>query len=82
MSEISRFYGIVITMYFREHNPPHFHVRYNEMEAEFDIIEGAFIKGKIPTTQARIVLAWHSLHKDELLEMWNSKEYHRIKPID
>lgn len=42
MPEISRFFGIVIAMYYNEHNPPHFHVRYNEYEAQFDMLEGAF----------------------------------------
>ena len=45
MPEISRFGGIVITMYFNEHNPPHFHATYNGIEALFDLNEGAFTKG-------------------------------------
>ena len=53
LPEISRFFGIIITMYFNEHNPPHFRVRYNDPEAQFDITEGAFSKGFLPSKQAR-----------------------------
>ncbi len=57
MPEISRFFGIIITMYFNEHNPPHFHALYNKYEAQFDLSEGAFFKGALPSKQARLVLA-------------------------
>lgn len=82
MPEICRFFGIVITMYYHEHNPPHFHVRYNDLEAIFDIQEGAFSQGILPSRQARLVLAWYELHKDELLTMWNTKEFHSLKPLE
>ncbi len=81
MPEISRFAGVIIRMYYNEHNPPHFHVDYNGIEAQFDLLEGAFIKGFLPTKQSRLVLAWYELHKEELLEMWESKEFKKIKPI-
>ena len=47
MSEICRFFGIIITMYFREHNPPHFHARYGEYIAEIDL-QGKIIDGNLP----------------------------------
>ncbi len=81
MPEISRFDGIIITMYFKDHNPPHFHVDYNGMEAIYDIDEGAFIKGAIPSRQARLVLAWAEIHKNELIEMWNTNEFRKIEPL-
>ena len=68
-------------MYFNEHNPPHFHALYNGIEAQFDLTEGAIIKGMLPSRQARLVLAWYELHKDELLQMWDSKEFRKIKPL-
>ncbi|RKX84493.1 MAG: hypothetical protein DRP58_07145 [Spirochaetes bacterium] len=82
MPEISRFFGIIITMYFNEHNPPHFHVRYNDLEAQFDMGEGAFIKGILPSRQARLVLAWYEIHKDELMDLWNTKNFKKIKPLE
>ena len=81
MPEISRFDGIIITMYYNDHNPPHFHVEYNGMEAIYDINESAFIKGAVPSRQARLVLAWAEIHKNELLEMWNTNEYRKIEPL-
>jgi len=81
MPEISRFEGIIITMYFKEHNPPHFHAEYNGMEALFDLTQGVFVKGALPSKQARFVLAWYEYHKDELLEMWQSKAFKKIDPL-
>ncbi len=82
MPEISRFFGIVITMYFNEHNPPHFHVRYNSFEAQFDLTEGVFYKGVLPSRQARLVLAWYEIHKEELMELWRTKSFKNIKPLE
>ena len=81
MPEISRFGGIIITMYFDEHNPPHFRASYNGIEALFDLNEAAFTKGALPSKQARLVLAWYELHKNELFRMRNSKEFSKIKPL-
>jgi len=85
MPEISRFYGIVITMYYDEHNPPHFHATYNGHEAQFDLTQGAFIKGMLPSKQARLVLAWYELHQDELMKNWqdlqHGKGYSKIAPL-
>ena len=81
MPEISRFEGIVITMFFNDHNPPHFHAEYSGQEAQFDIINGVFIKGSLPSRQSRFVLAWYEFHKDELLEMWSTKTFRKIKAL-
>ena len=82
MPEISRFEGIIITMHFREHNPPHFHAEYNGMEAQFDIVNGVFIKGALPSRQSRFVLAWYEFHKDELLKMWETKAFRKLKALE
>ena len=85
MPQISAFYGIVITMYLPDHNPPHFHVRYNEYRAVFDIETGE-IKGNMPRRAVRFVYEWLDLHKDELMENWKRLEsgepLKRIKPLD
>lgn len=72
MPELSRFLGVIITMYADDHNPPHFHATYGEYEAIYDIEERAFIKGMLPTKQARYVLAWAELHKEEIIKNWNN----------
>lgn len=85
MPEISNFYGIVITMYFPEHNPPHFHVRYNEYRASIDIQTGK-VTGEMPRRALKLVYDWLDLHKDELLENWYKLEKgfspSNIQPLD
>lgn len=70
MPEISRFYGIVIRMYFDEHPPPHFHAEYGSHEALFDIRTLALVAGKLPPRATGLVMEWASRHQDELKELW------------
>ena len=70
--EISRFYGIVVTMYAEtgsRHSLPHIHVRYGEMKAVYSL-QGELLQGSLPTKQKRLLLAWMSLHEQELQENW------------
>lgn len=66
MPEISRFYGIVIQMYFGDHPPPHFHARYAGQSAKFDIETLAVIDGKLPARALGLVTEWAALHQQEL----------------
>jgi hypothetical protein len=70
MPTISMFYGIVIQMYFHDHLPPHFHIRYAGHEATFDIRKHALIEGSLPAKELRLVSKWANLHQDELLVNW------------
>ena len=81
MPEITRFLGIVITMYFDEHIPPHFHVRYNEYRASVNIQNLNIMTGFLPARVRGLVEEWAELHQDELLKMWETKEFHRLKPL-
>jgi len=81
MPEIARFLGIVISMYFDEHNPPHFHVSYNEHRAVMDIATLNITAGSVPARVRGLVEEWAELHRKELLGMWNSKDFHRIQPL-
>jgi len=85
MPIISDFLGIVIYMYFNEHNPPHFHAKYNEFRAEILIDSLAVIEGKLPPRILGLVTEWAELHKEELMENWHSLEktgeHKRIKPL-
>lgn len=69
MPEISRFLGIVIYMYYREHAPAHFHAQYGEYEITVDI-ESGVVTGKFPRRALNMVLEWYALHKDELADDW------------
>jgi Domain of unknown function (DUF4160) len=70
MPRISAFYGIVITMYFRDHNPPHFHATYGEHAAKVEIATGEVFEGELPRRAERLVRKWTELHRAELEEDW------------
>lgn len=67
---ISRFFGIVIAMYFDDHGPPHFHARHAEGAAKVRIDTLEPIESTLGRRQLRFVLAWAELHQAELLENW------------
>lgn len=85
MPEISLFYGIRITMYYSDHNPPHFHAEYAGEKALINIVDGTVLHGYLPRKQLRIVLAWNELHRDELMQNWElskqDKPMNRINPL-
>jgi hypothetical protein len=84
MPEISRFYGIIVYMFFNEHNPPHFHVKYQEFEATVGIVDGV-IHGTLPRRAIILIFEWLDLHKEELLEDWKlmseRKPINKIDPL-
>lgn len=71
MPEISRFYGIVIKMYFGDHYPPHLHAEYGEDEAIVAIETLAVIAGKLPPRAMGLVSEWASSHREELSAAWH-----------
>ena len=85
MPEISRFYGIIIKMYFKDHNPPHFHAEYQEYEAVFDINTLGLIDGELPKRAYTLVMEWALEHKQELLNNWKLAQQpsalHKIEPL-
>jgi hypothetical protein len=72
MPEISRFYGIVIQIYYGDHSPPHFHARYAGQSAKIDIDALTVIDGKLPSRALGLVLEWASIHQAELREAFHS----------
>ncbi len=83
MPVISRFYGIVIKMYFRqaEHNPPHIHVIYGEYLAEIDINTGKMLVGDLPRRALQMVEEWTNQNRDALLEIWNTQQFVELPPL-
>ncbi|MFZ1749042.1 MAG: DUF4160 domain-containing protein [Saprospiraceae bacterium] len=85
MPEISRFLGIIIRMFFNEHNPPHFHAYYNEHHAEIDINTLEIIAGELPKRIRNLVLEWAVDHRVELMEDWelmrNDEKPKKINPL-
>ncbi|MCD4747262.1 MAG: DUF4160 domain-containing protein [Bacteroidales bacterium] len=84
MPEISRFYGIVIRMFFSDHSPPHFHIEYQDYDATINIKDG-IVEGKMPRRALKLVFEWLDLHKEELIENWelshNEKPLNKIEPL-
>ena len=84
MPEISRFFGIIIYMYITDHQPPHFHVVYNEYECWITIKDG-IITGTLPRRAAKMVFEWLDLHEQELMDNWNrlqnSEAPQKIEPL-
>jgi hypothetical protein len=85
MPSVSRFFGIIIYFYFEDHNPPHFHAKYNEFTAEISIENFVVIKGKLPPRVLGLVVEWAQLHQPELYENWNiamkGGEFKQIQPL-
>ena len=84
MPVLSRFYGIVIRMYFQqsEHNPPHIHARSGKYNAEIEIQTGNLLEGTLPPKALVMVKEWAEIHRSELLKMWKTQEFKPIKPLE
>ncbi len=85
MPEICRFYGIIIAMFYSEHNPPHFHARYGSHKVAIDIHTLSVLEGKFPARALGMVIEWASQHQDELLKDWelarNEQVPDKIEPL-
>jgi len=80
---ISAFYGIVVTMYWRDHPPPHFHAAYGGQVAEIAIDTLEVIDGWLPPRALRLVVEWARLHQDELRDNWvRARAHDRLVAVD
>ena len=84
MPVISRFYGMIIKMFFlaSEHNPPHIHVVYGEYIGVIDIRTLQMLQGDLPNKALKIVQEWTQIHQESLLEMWETQDIKPLPPID
>jgi len=85
MPELSRFLGIVVFMYFNDHNPPHFHVEYGDHQASIAIENLSVLEGGLPSRVLGYVIEWASLHRKELMDDWDmiksTGKYFKIEPL-
>lgn len=81
MPVITSFEGIIIKMYFSqsEHDPPHIHVQYAEYSAVVKIETSEILDGYLPNKQAKRVKEWTTAHREELQEMWDTKNIYQIE---
>ncbi len=83
MPEICRFYGIIIALYYNEHNPPHFHAKYAEFKAEIDIRTLQILKGELPKRAKAMILEWADEHRDDLMQDWElARHNYELKQIE
>lgn len=86
MPEISRFFGIIIRMYFDDHPPPHFHAIYGKHEVEVGINPIGVLQGGLPRRAQSMVIEWAALHQQELMQNWNrlhnDQPAEKIKPLE
>jgi len=86
MPEISRFFGIIIAMYYRDHVPPHFHASYGEHQASVEIETLEFNGESLPPRAAALVIEWAVLHQEELRENWDRARLRQplvpIRPLE
>ena len=82
MPEITRFYGIIIKLFFGDHPPPHFHAVYGEYNALFNIETLEMIEGDLPLRAKKLVEEWATIYKNELKEIWESQEFKKLPPLE
>ena len=84
MPVLSRFYGIIIKMYFlqSEHNPPHIHAFYNDDVASIDFMTGELLEGYLPQKALALVREWLEIHKNSLMEIWKTQEFKKLPPLE
>lgn len=86
MPEISRFFGIVVKMFFDDHSPPHFHAEYAESKALVDLRSLSAFAGRLPPRVMGLVVEWAALHRQELLDNWRRAEaqetLQKIDPLE
>jgi len=84
--EVSRFFGIIIAMYYNDHSPPHFHAKYGGEQASLRIDNGAILEGSLGARTVRLVEEWRALHEAELLEDWTRAQarqpLNKIEPLE
>ncbi|MBR1649987.1 MAG: DUF4160 domain-containing protein [Lachnospiraceae bacterium] len=83
MSEIARFYGIIIKMFFKpkEHEPSHIHALYGEYIGIYDIKKQKMIDGDLPRKAQELVEEWLAQHSDELQHMWDNQKIEKLPPL-
>ena len=83
MPEICRFFGIIIRMFYDDHNPPHLHAEYQGNKAVFDF-NGNMTKGDLSSrTAIRLLREWIDLHLQELEDDWEAaRQDQELKKID
>lgn len=82
MPIITRFYGILIKMYFKEHGVPHFHALYGEYNGVFELDTLEMIEGDLPRRAVRMIKEWGTMYRKDLLEMWTTQKFKQLPGLE
>lgn len=84
MPVLARFYGMIVKMYFlgKEHNPPHVHVLYGEYMGVIDIQTAEMLEGDLPAKALSMASEWVILYRAELMEIWETKQFKKLPPLE
>ncbi|MEL6721917.1 MAG: DUF4160 domain-containing protein [Pseudomonadota bacterium] len=82
MPEITRFYGVIIKLFFGDHPPPHFHAMYGEHVGLFNIDTLEMIEGDLPKRAHKLVTEWARINQNELKKMWGNQEFYKLPPLE
>jgi hypothetical protein len=82
MPVITRFYGIIIKMYFNEHGIPHFHALYGDYNGVFNIQTLEMIEGDLPNKAKKLIVEWAESYKDELQRMWDTHDFKCLPSLE
>lgn len=86
MPEISRFFGIIIAMFYEDHQPPHFHARYGEHQVTIKISDLSILEGFLPPRALGLVMEWALIHKNDLVKNWDLAQVYqplmKIGPLE
>ena len=84
MPEISRFYGIIIRMFFKptEHEPSHIHAYYGERLGIFELQTFEMVEGHLPNKAQELIRLWMTVYKDDLLKMWQEQKIEKLPPLE
>lgn len=84
MPVIARFFGMVVKMFFlgKEHGVAHIHVIYGEYAGVIDVATGEMLEGDLPQRALGMVSEWVSMHRAELMEMWNTQNIRALPPLE
>lgn len=84
MPEICRFFGIIISLYWKDHNPPHIYFMYGDYECSISILD-RIVDGQAPAKVIAKVNEWIDLHESEILTLWekaqNGEKLNKIEPL-
>jgi hypothetical protein len=82
MPEITRFYGIIVKMFFNDHSPPHFHAVYGKYNGLYNLKTLELEEGDLPNRAKQLVLEWANDYQEELLKMWEEQKFKKLPGLE